>query len=234
MKPTKVYIIRIDTPTSKEYAKVCADSCDKVGMKWEYYDGYMPTSLEHQNEIWSNFVFPIKWAARLPNGAAGCTMSHAALWKKIADEKDCAIILEHDAIMLQPCNIDIPDDRLVSMGYKYYNAHKYDYETAGAPKQVVDVDHNHGSHAYAVTHIMAQTLVDELIEHGIRNAIDNVHFLPMRRQFTKTKMAIVDPICALGWLRDSTIWGKSATENNVREMLKSFKDNFSGDIVENL
>jgi GR25 family glycosyltransferase involved in LPS biosynthesis len=235
MKPSKAYIIRIDTPESKEYAKVCAESCDKVGVKWEYFEGYKPTD---ERVLWGNFHatanLPIKKYARMALGAAGCTASHAHLWKQIADRKECAIILEHDAIMVQPCNVELPDDRIVALGYKYYDALKYNAEAAGEPKKVVDVDHNHGSHAYAISYKMAEVLVKEIEDEGIICAIDNRHFLPMRRNFTKTKMAITDPICALGWLRESTIWGKSASENNVKEMLYSFKSNFTGNIIEKL
>jgi len=233
MKPSKAYIIRIDTPTSHEYAKVCAESCDKHGIEWEYFDGYKPVDdIVMSQNFEKTAGIPIPRCRSLPLGAAGCTASHAHLWKQIADRKECAIILEHDAIMVAPCNVDMPHDRIVALGYKYYNADKYDAEAAGEPTRVIDVDNNPGSHAYAVTYKMAQTLVNELITDGIICAIDNRHFLPMRKNFTKTKMALTDPICAMGWLRDSTIWNRSASENNTAEMQDSFKNNFHGDLIE--
>ena len=44
MIPTKAYILKIDTPLSTAYAKVCSDSCNKVGMPWTYYDGFQNQS----------------------------------------------------------------------------------------------------------------------------------------------------------------------------------------------
>ena len=37
MLVTKAYILKIDSPISNEYAKVCADSCDNVGLPWTYF-----------------------------------------------------------------------------------------------------------------------------------------------------------------------------------------------------
>lgn len=235
MKVQKIYIIRIDTPASKEYAEVCAKTCEDLGIEWEYFDGYKPID---QAQMWNELVqrtgLPLTSVRAMTPGAAGCTASHAHLWKQIADKKECAIILEHDAIMLHKLTLDIPHDRIVVLGYKYYNASKYDHNTAGAPQRLVDVDFHPGSHGYALTYEMAQMLCDELVREGVQLPIDNRHFLPSRSRFTQTKMAITDPICSMGWLRESTIWGKSASENNTKQMLQSFKDNFSGILEENI
>jgi len=233
MKVNKTYIIYIDTPISKEYAAETAKSCDKLGIEYEIFKGYKP---RNEHELWSNFVntagIPIKQYKRMAIGAAGCTASHAHLWKKIADNKECAVILEHDAMMLHPVTIDIPDDKIVSLGYKYQAWDKYDYEKAGPPKRIVDVKHSPGSHAYAITHVMAQNLVDDLISEGITEAIDNRHFMHTRTNFTKRKIGIIDPIAGIGWLRKSTIQGWSATHNNIEEMLESFKENFDSTLRE--
>ena len=49
---------------------------------------------------------------------------------------------------------------------------------------------------------------------------------------TKTKMAITDPIAGMGALKKSTIWGRSATHNNIKELLPSFKEHFTGQVQE--
>ena len=36
----KAYILTHDHPTSREYAKTCSDSCDLVGLDWEYFEGW--------------------------------------------------------------------------------------------------------------------------------------------------------------------------------------------------
>ena len=233
MKVSKAYIMYHQDPISIEYAKDAASSCDKVGLPWEYYEGYKPDS---QKDLWKNFKdtadVTVPKFKPMDKGAAGCTASHAHLWKRISKNKECVIILEHDGIMLHPLDLDIPDDRIVALGYKYYDWNKYDYQSAGPPKKLVDVQFHPGSHAYAITHIMAQTLVDEIEKSGITEAIDNRHFMHTRVIHTKTKMAITDPIAGMGALKKSTIWGRSATHNNVKELLPSFKEHFTGQIQE--
>ena len=233
MKVSKAYIMYHQDPISIEYAKDAAASCDKVGLPWEYYEGYKPDS---QKDLWKNFKdtadVTVPKFKPMDKGAAGCTASHAHLWKRISKNKECVIILEHDGIMLHPLDLDIPDDRIVALGYKYYDWNKYDYQSAGPPKKLVDVQFHPGSHAYAITHVMAQTLVDEIEKSGITEAIDNRHFMHTRVIHTKTKMAITDPIAGMGALKKSTIWGRSATHNNVKELLPSFKEHFTGQVQE--
>ena len=63
MIPTKAYILRIDTDISREYAKLCAESCDRVGLPWEYFEGYTENSV-------NTSTFVIKTDKRLQQGAA--------------------------------------------------------------------------------------------------------------------------------------------------------------------
>lgn len=233
MKINKTYIIYIETPMSREYADHTIKSCKELGIEYELFEGYKP---KDQRELWKNFKLTagisIPKYKPMAIGAAGCTASHAHLWKQIADKKECAVILEHDGMMLHPVEIDIPDDKIVALGYKYYDWDKYDYKKAGPPQKLVDVKFNPGSHAYAITHVMAQTLVDEIEKDGITEAIDNRHFMHTRQVYSKTKMCITDPVASIGWLRRSTIQGWSAPHNNFEEMLESFKNNFDGPIRE--
>ena len=39
-KPTKAYILKIDTPISNEYAEICANSCKAINLKYEFFNGY--------------------------------------------------------------------------------------------------------------------------------------------------------------------------------------------------
>ena len=233
MKVSKAYIIRIETDVSKEYAEFSAKTCDDVGLPWEYFEGY---TLPRERHLWRDFEktagVPIKRFRPMGAGAAGCTASHVHLWKQIADNKECVVVLEHDGIMLHPLELDIPEDKIVALGYKYYNWRLYNKEAAGPPKQIVDTAFNPGSHAYAIHWKCAQMLVDEVLDKGITEAIDNRWFMQTRRNFTKVPMAITDPICGMGALRKSTIWRYSATHNNLQGMLQSFKQNFIGDLRE--
>ena len=232
MIPSKAYIIRIDTNISIEYAKECAKSCDNIGLPWEYFEGYMPKTAKGQKEMWESVPLNAKKAKHMKDGAAGCTGSHAHLWKQIADNRECAIILEHDAIMLHPCKVDVPEDSILALGYKFRKWNKYNYKKVGPPKKTVKVRNHPGSHAYALHYKVAEMLVKEIETDGVLEAIDNRHFMASRHKFTKTGMEICDPICAMGWLRESTIWHKSATQNNIAEILDSFKCNFDSELRE--
>lgn len=235
MKPSKAYIIKIDNPISEEYAKRCAESCDKIGLDWEYFNGYVVKTREEEFELWNDFVIDLPSYQKFDLGAAGATASHLYLFKKIYDNKECAIILEHDSIMLQPVDIDIPDDRIVVLGYKYLNYKNYDYQKAGKPKSLVDVSFHSGAHAYCINYNCAKYLIEELERDGVTTAIDNRYFMhscgfgytPTR--FTKMKLSILDPTPAIGILGESTIWRDSSFMNNFDEMLESFKNNFNGD-----
>jgi GR25 family glycosyltransferase involved in LPS biosynthesis len=231
---SKAYIMYHDDPVYIEYAKLSAESCNNVGLPWEYFEGYKPTD---QMQLWENFETTanvrVKQFKQMDNGAAGCTATHAHLWKQIADNKECVVMLEHDGVMLHSIDhINIPDDKIVALGYKYYNWKNYDYKMAGPPRKLVDVVHNPGSHAYAIHHKVAQALVDEIEQDGITEAIDNRWFMHTRVNYTKTKMSIMDPIAGMGALRKSTIWDRSATHNNIEEMLPSFIEHFTSDIRE--
>jgi hypothetical protein len=58
MKPTKAYILRVSSnPISVEYAKMTADSCNKIGLNWEYFEGYNNLS---PSELWSKNTIGIK------------------------------------------------------------------------------------------------------------------------------------------------------------------------------
>ena len=221
----KAYILRINDPISIQYAKDAADSCDRIGLKWEYFDGYMgdarqawiSTGIEIAN--FDNF--------RANNAKAQCcTAGHAHIWKKIAEGNEPAIVLEHDAIMLHYPKIQIPDDTLVVLGYKVSNPTQYDHSTAGPPEKLVTVLGHEGAHAYALTPKTAQMYIDHLGKHGIKGAVDNIYFLKKRKIVPKNGSMITDPICALGWIRQSTIWGKSATRNY--EPIGSFQQHWSG------
>lgn len=220
MIPTKAYILRINNPVSIEYANVCAQSCDKVGLPYEFFEGYMGLSEE---ELWRSVPIDMKIRHRMDPKAACATAGHFMIWKKILENKECAIILEHDAVMLHKVEIDIPDDLIVTLGYKLHAASRYDHESAGQATQLVTIPHHGGAHAYVITWKTAESLLAELQEGGVREAIDNMYF--MRDVIvSRTPMAIADPTPAIGWLRKSTIWGSSAEMNYT--FLPSFVKNY--------
>ena len=152
-----------------------------------------------------------------------CSAGHAAIWKKISEGNEAAIVLEHDALMLHNPNIDIPDNRIVVLGYKTTDPSRYDHITAGPPARVVDLEAHEGAHAYALTPSTAKAMVDEIEERGVLGCIDNAYFIK-RQRVTKTPLAMMDPTPAIGWLRESTLWNKSATANY--DFIASFSVNY--------
>lgn len=220
----KAYIIKTNDPRSVEYAKVASDSCDLVGLKWEYLNWY---TKDHVN-AWKSIGIKIPnvdsaLIKRDNEKAQLVTAAHVMLWTKIADSNEPAIILEHDAVMLHNVDIEIPDNLIVVLGYKLVNYKQYDHVKAGPPKEIINAHNNahEGAHAYSITPATAKILVDEVIERGILGQIDNAYFLKSRK--TKVPLKIMSPTPAIGWLRESTIWSNSAERNY--NFIQSFKWN---------
>lgn len=223
MKPTIAYILRINTPLSHEYARVAAESCTKVGLPFVYFNGFRnmnpreswnATRIRYPNDL-SRFDFYI-------DNPTCCSAGHAAIWKLISERDECAVILEHDAVMLHPIDIDIPDDKIVVLGYKLRNPARYDHVNAGPPQRLLDVKGHEGAHAYAITPATAKVMVNEIETRGILGCIDNAYFIPTQR-ITNTPLAIADPTPAIGWLRKSTLWDESAEVNY--KCIDSFRKN---------
>lgn len=139
----KAYILKIDTPVSNQYAQVCAASCKEVGLQWEYFKGFQNMSgrmalsklgLPTVNEE------PYRYIEHptVHQKAMCCTVGHFAIWKKIAEGTDeVGVVLEHDAIMLHPITIPIPDNEIVVLGYKLTDPKQYDHVSAGGPKDLL-------------------------------------------------------------------------------------------------
>jgi GR25 family glycosyltransferase involved in LPS biosynthesis len=176
-------------------------------------------------EAWKLTGIPINFKKPDPirvNPAECCSAGHGAIWKRIAEgEDECAIVLEHDAIMLHNVDIDIPDNCIAVLGYKMPNITRYDHSRAGPPQRLLPIRGHEGAHAYAITKNTANTLIKEIETRGLLGCVDNAYFLLSRR--TSVPLAIVDPTPAIGWLRESTIWKSSANRNY--EFIPSFKGN---------
>lgn len=212
MYPEKAYIIRISDPVSQQYATNAAQSCEKIGLPYEFFDG-----IENKTsyDAWMQCSFPVKMVGLYKTSkidkAACATVSHATVWNKIAARKEVAVILEHDALMLHPITIHIPDNMIVTLGYKLQDPKRYNYVNAGAPKKLVGIEGHEGAHAYAITWNTATAMLNELNTMGVNLPVDNTFFLKSRR--TKIPLSIADPTPAVGWIRESTIWKESSTVN---------------------
>lgn len=228
MQTQKAYILRIDDPVSIEYAKGCAESCDSVNLQWQYFQGYQDMKAR---AAWLLTGIPMKFGQaeveaekRISKGDL-CSAGHGKIWKTIAEGKEeVGIVLEHDAIMLQSVDIHIPDGVIAVLGYKLTNPEQYDHVKAGKPKELIDIDGHEGAHAYAITKKTAQMMIAEIEDKGVLGCIDNAYFIKKQRK-TKLPLMIVSPTPAIGWIRESTIWSKSAIRNY--DFISSFKEHYT-------
>jgi GR25 family glycosyltransferase involved in LPS biosynthesis len=138
-KATKAYIIRLsNNPTSVAYAKATAESCDKVGLEWEYFEGYDHWSV--QRLVLESGIKLSSYTFDMSDGAASASFSHFKLWDKIKNEKTPCIVLEHDAIVLHKLDLNIPDNMILNLGYKVSNYKAYDSISAGPSKKIIEID----------------------------------------------------------------------------------------------
>jgi len=233
-KVSKAFILRINEPKSIEYAQGAAESCDKVGLAWSYFDGY---SHMTGRDAWSLTGVKMRWPVLepheptfllnpLPGHKAECASAgHGAIWKRIAQGPDeAAIILEHDAIMLHPLELEVPDYKIAVLGYKVPDPEKYNHVKAGNAKEWLSINGHEGAHAYAITKKTAQFLVDEIEDVGLLGCIDNAYFLRHQRK-CQLPLVLANPNVALGYIRDSTIWNEGSSTLNY-DFIRSFKENY--------
>lgn len=222
MIPEKAYILRISNELSQEYSEQTAKSCEKIGLPYEFFDGVEKKS-GYDAWIESGVSYkPIGLYKTHKIDASMCaTVSHALIWKKILENRETAIILEHDAIMLHPMKMEIPNNMIVTLGYKLQEPTKYDHKKAGPPNEVIEISGHEGAHAYAITWKTAELLLSDLNEIGVSVPIDNMFFLKMRK--TKVPLTIASPTPAIAWIRKSTIWPESSSLNY--DFISSFNDN---------
>lgn len=222
--PSKAYILYIDQKQSRQYAEDCMKSCELANVPYELFKGYDFKAMGGTN-VWDLISPKFKWNKKpQTKGAAACaSASHYMIWRKIAEGDETCIVLEHDAIMLNPVKIEIPDDVIAVLGYKVADHHNYNNEKAvknHPDQQLLSRNKHGGAHAYAITPLTARRLCKRLEELKNHRHIDNQFFInPHGRG--KTGMMIIEPIAAIGWLRASTIWNKSAVDN-YRPILDTF------------
>lgn len=174
------YILRLPThPVSKELSERCKLSCDKVGMRVQYWDAFDGTDLK-------NVIIPhhlknqdhIKWLkvhkTDISTTQVAIMMSHFSLWCHCITIDKPIVILEHDAIMIKPY-----------LNFGFYNMIQF----LGCIEQIkgslpVYKLPPHASwyegrlrficraHAYAIDPQVAKNLVSHIIKVGIITTAD--------------------------------------------------------------
>lgn len=225
-KPEFVYILRHDDPKSHSHSEICAESVEKCNYEWSYWEGY---SNMTKHQCWedlnlSKYDHTVNPRAGIQESkAACCTASHINIWKHVADgDHNAVIILEHDAYMYHRCDLDLPENTLVALGYRIRNYKDYNFKKAGEPKSIVPILRHGGSHAYAITKQTAKTLIDNIKQTGPFGCIDN-HLFGGKAFKNQIQIAITDPISAVAWLRESTI--RNASDAHNFNIISSYRQN---------
>ena len=207
------YIIYIDRPESIQYANECAESCKQHGMPYTLWKGIdMRETRGEDLEKETGFT----WTTR--NAEMGCTASHLKLWHTIASMPHACAVFEHDAVVRHNFyNYEIPDNKLVMLGYRVMQAE--DYEYPNEEMTFMDINKFEGTHAYAITPNMAKYMIERMKGYytqtfgGVNTTIDGI--LSIHDSFGIAR-CVMDPppvVCVVGNERISTIQGRPAAYN---------------------
>lgn len=206
------YIIYIDRPESIEYANQCARSCEQYGLPYTLWKG-----VQQFDKQFLEAETCLTWTYNSNSGDSGCTASHFKLWRLIAEQPHACCIFEHDAVMKANIyNVEIPDNKLVMLGYRVLKAE--DYERPNDPITFMDINKFEGTHAYAITPAMARHMIDRMENYytqtfgGVNTTIDGI--LSIHDSFGIARCVMEPPpvVCVVGD-RISTIQGRPAAYN---------------------
>lgn len=206
------YIIYISREESIEYANECARSCKDHNIPYTLWKGVEYADCNKASEETG-----ITFAVDMSKGEIGCTASHLKLWRVIAEQPHACCVFEHDAVVCHNFfNIEIPDDKLVMLGYRVGS--KDDYVYPGGKTTFVDISKFEGTHSYCITPNMAKLLISKMEGEytssfgGVNTSIDGILSV---HDSIGIGRCIMDPppvVCVVG-NRVSTIQGEPARYN---------------------
>lgn len=173
---SKAYIIRVNGHEEGEKkAKRCSDSCEQVGMSWEYWDAYNGLSEaivppEHHGGVMDMVKITDHYLTR---GEVACALSHISLWQRCAIDDQPLVILEHDSIMVQPYL-----NHAVYNSICYLGGHeqaKQGWQVLPTPPHASEGPNYHficRAHAYAIDPAVAKNLLAHVLKFGICAPLD--------------------------------------------------------------
>lgn len=172
----KAYIIRVKgNEKSERLARRCADSCGQVGMPYQFWDAYDGLSGElkppaHHGQVMNLIKVTDHYLTR---GEVACALSHISLWAKCVEQDKPLVILEHDAVMVQPylkhnvfnsiCYLG--SNEQVNQGWGVYPT----------PPHASEGPNYHficRAHAYAIDPAVAKNMLAYVIKMGICAPLD--------------------------------------------------------------
>ena len=171
MAVDRAYIIRIQGhETSERKADEAAKSCASIGMPFAFWDAY--NGLEnpikppaHHSQVMNMIKVTDHYLTR---GEVACALSHISLWAKCVEQDKPIVILEHDAVMLQPYL-----QHSVYNSICYLGCHEQTHQgwaVMPTPPHASEGPNYHficRAHAYAIDPAVAKNMLAHAIKYGI-------------------------------------------------------------------
>ena len=176
MDVATAYIIRVaDLEASEKRSANCAESCDKVGQKWEYWDAYNGVGEKLEVSLHHNVIMDcIKVTDHyLTRGEVACALSHISLWAKCVVDDKPLIVLEHDAVMVQPYTHHAVYNSICYLGG--HEQVKQGWQVLPTPPHASEGHNYHficRAHAYAIDPAIAKNMLAHVIKYGICTSLD--------------------------------------------------------------
>lgn len=171
------YVITIrGHSTSEQLSDRCMKSCKDVGMPSKVFYAVDGTTgelkLPKHLEKCSYMTWPKQLDSHLSITEVACALSHFALWCHCVEIDQPIVILEHDAIMVQPYRDHKAYNSIVYLGARE--------QTTGWAVLPIPPHATHGrnyhficrAHAYAIDSAVAKNMVAHVIKYGIHESLD--------------------------------------------------------------
>lgn len=176
MDVATAYIIRVlEHKVSEARALHCAKSCEGVGQPYEYWDAYDGTGEgievpDHHNAIMDCIKVTDHYLTR---GEVACALSHISLWAKCVIDDKPLVVLEHDAVMLQPYKSHALFNSICYLGS--HEQVKQGWQVIPTPPHASEGHNYHficRAHAYAIDPAVAKNMLAHVIKYGINGSLD--------------------------------------------------------------
>lgn len=176
----KAYIMRIKgNAQSERYAFRCAESCEKVGQPFVFWDAFDGTKegveIQFPEHAKNESIYKILKLSDhyITKAEVACTLTHLSVWLQCALIGKPVVILEHDAVMVKHFTHMDYLNSIVYLGGEEWV--KKGWEITPVPPLGSDGNNYRficRAHAYAIDPAMAKNLLAYVLQHGIRGAPD--------------------------------------------------------------
>lgn len=171
-KINKALIIRrLRVQESMEYAQMCADSCEKHNVPYEFIDGIEFMTSEDAMAAVGVWLHPDNVKKRVSAGNNNCHASHIKAWRRMVEIGEPCLILEHDCVVKgNVCNIDLVDKAINIFGHRINDETRYD--PIGPIQKMVKIPQSIGGHAYSFTIETAKWFIEDAEKNGVNINVD--------------------------------------------------------------